>query len=320
MIDLNEEHIVRVCESLRFIKIPLDDFTNPNYYPVKGSLEDTARYFVFMVAIDHRTSYKGVSYEETINGKLYHGADLLYKLGAMKYEEDPEFFSPRNMAKITVKDVKAWLNHGKARIWDIGVRTMLLRDLGLKLIRLYNGKVLNLIAESKGYLKKMNRGLINSLKTFKAYEDPVEKKAYLLVKFLERRKIMQIKDQEHIEIPVDNHLTRIAFRIGIVDLSKKLVDFIVSKKHLTYEDDVIIRLTVRRAYKLLCRRIGISPLLLDDLLWALGRKCCTKPLPKCDRCKILGYFGCPVREVCRGYRDKNYAELTEHTYVKTWYY
>ena len=61
MIDLNEEHIIRVCESLRFIKIPLDNFTNPNYYPVKGSLEDVARYFVFMVAIDHRTSYKGVS-------------------------------------------------------------------------------------------------------------------------------------------------------------------------------------------------------------------------------------------------------------------
>jgi len=320
MIDVNEERVANICKRLKLLKIPLDSFTNPDYYPVKGSLEDIARYFMFMVAIDHRTSYRGVSYEEIVNGKVYHGADLLYRLGITKYKENPEFFSPQNMAKITVENVKAWLNYGRAKIWDIKVRTMLLKDLGFKLVKLYKGKVLNLLAESKGYLKRRGRGLVNSLQIFKAYEDPVEKKAYLLVKFLERRKIIQIRDHEHVEIPVDNHLTRIAFRLGIVNLSRKLMNLIVSKRHLTFEDDVIIRLTVRKAYKFLSMKASISPLYLDDLLWSLGRKCCTKPLPKCDQCKVLGYFSCPLKEVCRGYRDKNYAKLTEHTYVKTWYY
>ena len=320
MIEINDKAIRNVSKYIKHVEISLDSFTNPEYYPPTGNIEDVARYFLFMVAIDHRTSYRGVSYEEWINGKLYHGADLLYKLGMMKYNEDPDFFSPKRMAKIKLKDVMSWLNYGKAKIWDINIRTMLLQDLGHKLLKLYHGKACKLIVESHGYLRRKGKGLIETLKVFKAYEDPVEKKAYLLVKFLERRGIIHIKDLVNVEIPVDNHLTRIAFRLNIVTLNPKLWKAISIGKHLTREEDVIIRLTVRKAYKEISRRAGILPLYLDDFLWMLGRRCCTKPLPKCDNCKVLKYSKCPLKNVCKGYRDPNYAKLTEHMYIRTWYY
>ncbi|OYT56351.1 MAG: hypothetical protein B6U76_04010, partial [Desulfurococcales archaeon ex4484_217_2] len=65
--------------------------------------------------------------------------------------------------------------------------------------------------------------LIDRLKTFRAYEDPVEKKSFLLVKFLERRGIFKPIDKENLHVPVDNHLVRIAFRLGIVKLDREIL-------------------------------------------------------------------------------------------------
>lgn len=301
----------------------LDKFDNPEYYPsVKEEPEAVSRYFIVMVALDHRTSYKGKPYEAVINGKKYHGADLLYKLGASKFNEDPEFFNPKNLAKIRIKDVCNWLCINGAKIWDLKVRTMLLRDLGLKLTRLYHGKVLKLINESRKRLYGLRGGFIDRLKVFRAYEDPVEKKAFLLVKFLERRKIFVPIDRENLNVPVDNHLVRIAFRLGIVKLDREILRRVLNEEEFSQDEDIIIRLTVRKAYKILSDEIGISPLILDDFLWKFGRTCCTKPSPLCSGCSkvIAGFSRCPFLEVCDAYLNRVSKNIMEHRFIKTWYY
>ena len=332
-IELNERQICRssIVFSDMLSKMKLDSFTDSRYYPPSGDdFENVARYFIFMVAIDHRTSRYG-DFEGYVDGEFYHGADLLYRLGKLKYDENPDFFSPKFMANISVDDVRRWLrargkNGRDVVIWDPDVRALLLRDLGSKLNRYFDGHVLKLISLSRGFLKSNTTyGFIDRLKCFIAYSDPIEKKPYLLAKFLSRRGILTYSDREHAEVPVDNHLTRIALRLGLLRLPKQILRKIHEKTLFTWGEDLVIRYAVRLAFKVASRIINIDPLILDDLLWLFGRHCCTRRSPVCiagcsRKCSSLNLCsdGCPLGNICPS--NASGDMLSEHYYVDTYYY
>ncbi len=295
---------------------PRDDFTNPEYYPPKNTdRENALRYFIFMVAIDHRTG-RHKPYEAYMNSRLYHGADLLYKLGSRKFSEDPSFFSPNRMAEISADEVREWLSVGgvnEVTVWDPEVRTELLRDLGRGLIKWFEGSVTKLVDRSGGYLRSHPQGLVQLMKRFKAYSDPVEKKTYLFVKFVERRGLMNVVDEWNKEVPVDNHLTRIALRLGLVSLEEDLIKKIKGREAFTWSEDVMLRLAVRSAYKVLSRTAYLDPFILDDFLWYFGRRVCTREKPACV---VRGE--CPLLKVCPS--KESPEEIVEHYYVDTYYY
>jgi len=314
---------------LRSIK--LDDFTDKRYYPpVESDVEHVLRYFLCMVALDHRTS-RYQPFEGVINGEFFHGADLLYRLGMKKFLSDPEFFSPKHLSKLTVDEVAEWLsitsNGKKVIIWDPDVRADLLRDIGIKLLKFYNGEVRQIISRAKNMLKgTKGPGLIDLLKVFKAYSDPVEKKAYLYVKFISRRGLFTYEDPYNAEVPVDNHLVRVALRLGIVEPPQQLLWKIQERVEFSWDEDVELRFAVRDAYKYIARIINVDPLILDDFLWLFGRHCCTKSKPVCvkgcsGKCEALGYCssGCPFESECT-YRGEHALHITEHNYQNTYYY
>ena len=317
MLKINHIQCEKLAKTIRNIKIKPDQFTNPEYFPPSNEpVENVVNYFFFMVAIDHRTSLPGKPFEGYIDGKFYHGSDLLYRLGMIMYEENPDFFSPENMSKITADDIRRWLTVDEPKritIHDPEIRAFLLRDAGIKLIKLYDGSILNLIHVSKGYLYlKPNGGFIERLKIFRAYEDPVEKKPFLLTKFLERRRLLEVKDPENMHVPVDNHLVRVALRIGIVDEIEKMDELFTWKREATYEEDIIIRMIIRQAWRIVSRISGISPSTLDDFLWMFGRKTCSREKPTCE--------GCLLRNICRAFISIKRRQLYEHFYYNTWYY
>ena len=307
-----------------------DTFTDPKYYPPEGTDgELVLRYFIFMVAIDHRTS-RYEDFEGFVDGEFYHGADLLYRLGSRKFEENPDFFSPEHMSRIGVDEVREWLKvkgkEGKERtIWDPEVRAVILRDLGLKLLRLYGGRVRNLIASSRNRLKWVGEGLIERMRVFKAYSDPVEKKAYLFVKFISRRRLFTYLDPENSEVPVDNHLARIALRMRLVLPDEYILQKVRLRQPFTWKEDIGLRYAVRRAYKLVAKGAGTDPLILDDFLWMFGRACCTREKPLCvsgcsGKCRMYSLCsdGCPFREFCDWMSTPE--EIIEHIYQDTYYY
>ncbi len=292
-----------------------EDFTDPRYYPPRGDeAERVLRYFFFMVAIDHRTS-RFRPFEGRVGGELYHGADLLYRLGALKYSEDPEFFSPEIMARISEGEVAEWLRTESGEtIWDPGVRAELLRDAGMKLLKFFGGSVSKLIEAAESYIRHpTGHGLGSLFKVFKAYSDPVEKKLFLFVKFVRRRGLIRLADPENLEVPVDNHLTRVALRLGLVEPSGWLMRKILSGARFTDAEDVELRIAVRRAYKYAARVSGIEPDRLDDFLWIFGRRYCTREGPVCERAG-----SCPLSSVCPSYGRA--SGITEHYYVDTFYY
>ncbi len=289
------------------------DVYDPKYYPPReDEREKVLRYFLVMVAMDHRLSRPGRPYEGYVDGEFYHGADLLYRLGAKKYYENPSFFSPEHLMEISADEVREWLSAGSASPPDIAVRTYLLRDLGLKLVKLYEGSVEKLIGGYKVRLHGMisSPGLVERLRVFRAYEDPVEKKTMLLAKFLEARDLIEVMDE--LDLAIDNHLSRIAYRLGIVMVSGPLWDKITRGVEVTWEEDVLLRMTIKRAYRLLARKSGVLPGLLDDHLWIMGRKICLRDKePLCDKCLF--------RNFCMARKNSKFM-VNEHTYYDTWYY
>jgi len=293
----------------------LEDFTDPDFYPSRSdNPEQVLRYFFFMVSIDHRTS-RGDVFEDYINGKFYHGADLLYRLGKLKYDESPDFFNPENMLRVSTEDVIKWLRTSRnVVIWDPSTRAELLRDAALKLIKYFNGSVTELLSRSEGYVRHpYKNGLSDLFKVFKAYSDPVEKKFFLFLKFVMRRGLLEVRDPQNVEVPVDNHLSRLALRLRLIELDSDTVSKVLSRVEFTEYEDVKLRVNVRYAYKLMCRVFSVRPEVLDDFLWVFGRKYCSRERPVCE---VVN--SCPISRVCPSF--KKAGNLVEHNFINTFYY
>jgi len=336
MFGVNVERAVAIGRLLRPVRhnLFLDDFTDPRLYPPPDAPRETvAMYFLVMVAMDHRLSRPGRPYEGYVDGEFYHGADLLYRLGAKKLEEDPEFFTAERLSQVTAKDVEEWLSAEgpggrRARAPDPEIRARLLRDLGVKLGALYGGSAYRIVVESRGHLRRgVGEGFIDRLKVFTAYQDPVEKKPFLLAKFLERRGVLPVGDPWNKEVPVDNHLARIAVRWGIVELDEEALEKIAAGVEFSPEEDVMLRYAARLAYRVVSQESGIEPFALDDFLWMFGRKCCTREAPACRSgctapCARLGACSgatCLFASKCRAAGDPRYM-VNEHKFLDTWWY
>ena len=309
-------------------RMKLDRFDDPLLYPPRGTpRRDVMAYFLVMVAMDHRLGRGSRQYEAEVDGVKFHGADLLYRLGAKKFSEDPGFFTAERLSKVTDSEVISWLSAGSARPPDPHVRAELLRDLGVKLKALYDGDPFNLVVSSGGYLRRgVGEGFIDLLKAFKAYQDPVEKKAFLLAKFIERREVVVFQDPQDKEVPVDNHLTRVALRTGIVRVDPNTLEAIAAGVPFRPQEDVMLRLAVREAYRLVAQYAGVDPFIMDDFLWLFGRRCCTFSSPSCasgcsERCGELGCSNgkCLLSQACRAYSERLYM-VPEHNFMETWWY
>ena len=302
-ININDVQVMSVAEIISQLRLERHRYVDEKFYPP----EDTNReiqlgYFMTMVAIDHRTSTPLGPFEGVIDGEFYHGADLLYRLGKRVFDEDPTFFSAENLVNLDEMTGLRLFKIGDKKVWDYELRLFLLRDIGQKVIEYYDGEFrklfeLNTITE-----------LINRLSIFRAYEDPVHKKIFLLAKFLDGRKLIRFKDPENFEVPVDNHISRIAIRLGIVTFSN--YDVIKKQIELTRDEDIRVRLKIRESWKEVSKKSGCDPFTLDDFLWSFGRTICLREKPKCNECAF--------RDVCLANRRREY--WLEHRHIITWYY
>jgi len=300
---IKSSKIKDLSEIIADLDLSYNHYYDPRFYPPSNTdKEIQLGYFIAMVAIDHRTSNLLGRFEGTIDGEIFHGADLLYRLGMKKFEKNPEFFVAEKLANVREKDILDLISWKGKLVWDYHVRTFLLRDIGTKTLEYFDGRFTKLLNVST------ITQLIDRLAHFRAYEDPVQKKIFLLAKFLYGRGLVLFKDRENFEVAVDNHLSRIAIRIGIVELS----DYSVIDKQieLTRDEDISIRMTIREAWKEVSKESGYSPFILDDYLWKFGRSICIWSSPKCEKC--------PFTRICLAHNKKHF--WNEHRHILTWYY
>lgn len=239
---------------------PLDDFIYTNYV-------------FFMVAIDHRT-HGTKRFKATIDGQSYHGSDLMFYLARMAQKKEAYLFTAHKLVDISEEDVASIFTIGGRVVRNPSQRAMLLQDGAKKILKYYDGDVRNLFKMSDGYLNREDgKGILQLLKSFEAYKDPLQKKSFLLVKILRRQNLLTIRDIQNLTFPVDNVLMTIALQSGLLKVNDETLEKKLLDGELLSDDEAVqLRKATQQAFELVSRTSGLSPDILDDLLWTYGRE------------------------------------------------
>lgn len=207
---------------------------------------------LFLCAVDHRTGYER---SHGVGGSApVAGSELMWAVALAAAGRRPGLLTAASLATVSADDVAALFSIEGETVADPDRRAALWRDLAAGLDREYGGEAAALLAAAGGRLGG-TRGLLARLIAFEAYSDPLAKKAQLFAKLCERRGWLQVSDPESWEVSADNVLMRLALRSGLVEAGPL--------------DEV--RAATRAAFKRVADATGISPPVLDDMLWELGR-------------------------------------------------
>lgn len=253
---INRERLRELAEIVKNLKYSPLSFDNPELFP---EVDDYVypNYVFFMVSIDHRTGFE-------IEWK-YRGSDLLFYLARRKQREVKDFFTAKNLIRITSSDVKSIFSFQGKTVADPEERAFLLRDCADKLLKYHQGDFMNLLRDSEFSVENV----IEELRKFRAYEDPLRKKSYLLLKILKRQGF-RIKGK--IGFPVDNVLVNLALSAEIVQPRDEIMEKIEKGEVLSEKESYELREEVSKALNELSEISGIEADILDDVLWTYGRE------------------------------------------------
>jgi hypothetical protein len=208
---------------------------------------------LFLCAIDHSSGYER---PHLVDGEgPYSGSELLWHLGCSAERRAPATLSADGLREIEAAGIEDMFRVEGETTSRAAERARLWRDLAAGLIADYEGSAQRLLDACAGSLRGAG-GLIERLASFEAYADPLEKKAFLFAKIAARRGWIEVRDPENWEVCADNVLMRLALRADLVEPG----------------DAETVRADTRAALKALAREAGVSPPVLDDLLWELGRR------------------------------------------------
>lgn len=207
---------------------------------------------LFLCAVDHKTGYQRP--HEVDGAGPFAGSELMWELGLRRARRSPRFLTAARLRRVGADEVADVFEIEGETVADPHRRAALWRDLGVQLEGRRYGSAEGLIEACGGRLGG-EEGLVGRLRAFQAYSDPLAKKAFLFAKICERRGWLTVSDSESWEVSADNVLMRLALRSGLVENGPL--------------DEV--RAATRAAFKTVAKETGISPPLLDDMLWELGR-------------------------------------------------
>ena len=258
-----------------------DPLLDPRLFPPPSAGEAlVADYFFFLTALDHRTHTADRRYEAVVRGRSYRGSDLLYALARRRQRDDPHAFTARRLLTISAAEAEAVWSPAEfgVRIKGARVRAALLRDAAGRILREYGGSSLGLIEASRGRLLVGDgTGLLERLDRFRAYADPLRKKSHLLAKLWERRGLLRVADPEHHDVAADTVLMRLALRGGLVRIrAAALAGKLGGRGRVTPAQEHALRAATLRAFRRVADAAGLSPAVLDDVLWAVGREACPR--------------------------------------------
>jgi hypothetical protein len=209
---------------------------------------------LFLCAVDHKSGYAG-SHPVDGGGPL-RGSALMWAVGLRAARErGGRWLTAAELAGVTADEVGAAFRIGDETVGDPERRAAIWRDLAAGLVRDHGGSAAALNAAADGRLGGPG-GLLALLARYQAFADPLGKKAQLYAKICERRGWLEVVDPEHWEVSADSVLMRLALRSGLVAPGE-------------VEE---VRAATRDAFRRVAHEAGVSPPLLDDLLWERGRE------------------------------------------------
>jgi hypothetical protein len=207
---------------------------------------------IFLCAVDHRTGYRSA---HRVEGRgSFAGSALMWELGLLAARRRAGSLTAPALVDVDAEAVGEAFRTGGETIADPDRRAALWRDLAQGLLDAYGGAAAKLLAACADRLGG-GGGLLARLGRFEAYADPLAKKSFLFAKICERRGWLEVSDPDRWEVCADNVLMRLALRCGLV--ASGGLD--------------TVRVATRDAFKRVALDAGVSPPILDDLLWERGR-------------------------------------------------
>lgn len=263
--------------------IPLDreESSLPEFSP-----PEIGNFFLALVAICHQTSPRGLPpLEGTIGGIRRRGWDYLFARLEQATASDPELLTPERWSRFSSLDIEILFCEQALglRLTDPEGRAELLRDLGIQMIAKGWRVADDLYRHCKHRIAEGSPNLLDTLATFRAYDDPVRKKSYFFLALMRNSDLWRYPDPENLGPPVDYHETRGHLRLGTVRISDPtLYQKVCSGQVVSASEDIAIRQAVHDAIMYISRQSGLNnPSQLHYLFWNLFRSICTRDAPQC---------------------------------------
>jgi hypothetical protein len=207
---------------------------------------------IFLCAVDHRSGYERA--HRLGDRGPFSGSELLWEVALAGAATRPRLLTAPNLAAITAGEVAQLFRIEDETVAGPERRAALWRDLAGGLNDAYGGRAADLLGSASRRLAGAG-GLLERLSRFDAYADPLAKKSQLFAKICERRGWFEVGDPAGWEVSADNVLMRLALRSGLVEPGPLAA----------------VRPATRAAFKRVAELAGVTPPLLDDMLWELGR-------------------------------------------------
>lgn len=276
----------RLCNSvasiIRSISVPRDE---ENISLSDWSPELVGNLYLAVVAICHQTSPRGLPpLAGSVGGHVLRGWDYLLTKFAASALTEHELVSPEAWSRMPADTLRSVFHDGAAgnRLTDIEGRTLLLRDLGSKMIAKGWSYADKMYAAS-GHLISGPTSLLELLAEFRAYDDPVKKKSLFFLALMRNSGLWTYRDTDMLGPPVDYHEVRGHLRMGTV----RIVDTTLLAKvrkdvAVTLLEDIAIRQAVFDAIMLISRKSGVGdPSRLHYFFWNVFRSICRREQPQC---------------------------------------
>ena len=267
-----------------------------------------------MVGINQQTTpVVGLALRGSVNGVKLRGWDYLLQKAIFASNQNYGMFSVDWFLNVTPDSLRA-LYHDQeegATLNQAEARAMLLNDLGAFLKRKKWESIHEAYLESGGYLVRSDgKGIIQVIAGAKAYQDPVQKKAYYFLAIMKNEELWRYKDILNLGPPVNYHEQRLHLRLGTI----KIIDAeferkIRNRENITDQEDIEIRFAVRRVIEFISQLLEATPSSEHYQLWNHARNCCSRDNPHCAGCgsgcklperyRVSGVVQCLFAPVCK---------------------
>ena len=208
---------------------------------------------IFLCAVDHKAGYRAA--HEVPGEGLVRGSALMWAVGLRAARSRPGWLTAAQLREVDAAEIASAFAIEGDTVADPERRAKLWRDLAAGLERDHGGSAVKLLGSGHGRLGGED-GLLEALRRFRAYDDPLAKKAQLFAKICERRGWFAVRDPERWEVSADSVLMRLALRSGLVKAGER----------------ERVRADTREAFRRVAELAETPVPELDDMLWELGRE------------------------------------------------
>lgn len=219
---------------------------------VPGSKEH-ALYLTYIISIDYMTD-----------------AEKLWRNAREAYELYPENFTPEKILAFSDRTLTVFLRELGARFSPYAAKTW--KKISKILKHKYNDDPRNITATPLTVEE-----IKQKLKDFPYLRGP--KLANFYIRAMGETGLFKVRNLNELDIPVDKQVTRFTIYTGVLKLQ--------GGKFQGCANDDPLRSIIQEAWRKAAKALGIAPWKLDEPIWNIGSKLCTKR--KCNQCPVQAH-------------------------------